>query len=51
MGNGVSDISSARLAHHVFATGPLLAHYKKTNLNYTPFADLNDVVSGLKLLP
>ena len=51
VGDGVSDISSARLAHHIFATGPLLAHYQETNQNYTPFIDLNDVVSGLKLLP
>ncbi len=51
VGNGVSDISSARLAHHIFATGPLLAHYQETNLNCTPFVDLNDVVSGLELLP
>ncbi len=51
VGNGVSDISSARLAHHIFATGPLLAHYQESNLSCTPFTDLNDVVSGLKLLP
>ncbi len=49
-GNGVSDISSARLAHHIFATGPLLSHCKETNLNCTPFSDLNDVVKGLELL-
>ncbi len=51
VGNGVSDISSARLAHHIFATGPLLAHYQEMNLNCTPFTDLNDVVKGLELLP
>ena len=50
VGNGVSDISSARLAHHIFATGPLLAHCQETNLNCTPFTDLNDVVKGLELL-
>ena len=50
-GNGASDISAARLAHHVFATGPLLTHCKKTNLNCTPFTDLNDIVRGLELLP
>ncbi len=51
VGDGASDISSARLAHHIFATGPLLAHCQKMNLNCTPFADLNDVVRGLELLP
>ena len=49
-GNGVSDISSARLARHIFATGPLLAYCKETNLNCTPFVDLNDVVNGLEPL-
>ncbi len=51
VGNGASDIPSARLAHHIFATGELLAYCKQTNLNCTPFVDLNDVVSGLELLP
>ena len=50
-GNGPSDISSARLAHHTFATGPLLAHCRQTNLSCTPFADLNGIVNGLELLP
>lgn len=50
-GNGVSDILSARLAHHIFATGPLLAHYQEMNLSCTPFTDLNDIVKGIKLLP
>ena len=50
IGNGVSDIPSARLAYHIFATGPLLAHCQETNLKCTPFADLNDVVNGMALL-
>ncbi|MDP6142195.1 MAG: MtnX-like HAD-IB family phosphatase [Dehalococcoidales bacterium] len=50
-GNGVSDISSARLAHHIFATSHLLAHCEETNLNCTPFIDLHDIVNGLDLLP
>jgi len=51
VGNGISDASSAKQAHHIFATGELLAYCKQTNLNCTPFVDLNDVVSGLELLP
>ncbi len=51
VGNGISDISSAKLAHHIFARGELLAYFKETNLNCTPFVDLNDVVRGLELLP
>jgi len=51
IGNGNSDASPAKQAHHIFATGELLAHCKQTELNCTPFADLNDVVRGLELLP
>ncbi len=51
VGNGISDVSPAKQAHHIFAIDELLNHCKKTNLNYTPFADLNDVVRGLELLP
>ena len=51
VGNGISDVSPAKQAHHIFATDELLNHCQKTNLNYTPFADLNDVVRGLELLP
>ena len=50
VGNGTSDISPARRCHYIFATGNLLTHCKKLNLNCTPFIDLNDVVRGLELL-
>ena len=51
IGNGNSDAPPAKQAHHIFATGELLDYCKETNLNCTPFADLNDVVRGLELLP
>jgi len=51
VGNGPSDMPAARLAHHVFARGQLLALCKEANLNHTPFVDLNDVVRGLELVP
>jgi len=51
VGNGISDTSPAKLAHHIFATGELLNYCKETNLNCTPFVDLKDVVRGLELLP
>ncbi len=51
VGNGISDTSPARQAHHIFATDELLTYCKETNLNCTPFVDLNDVVRGLELLP
>ncbi len=51
IGDGISDASPAKQAHHIFATGELLDYCKKTNLDCTPFAELNDVVRGLELLP
>ena len=51
IGNGNSDTLPARQADHIFATGELLTYCKETNLDCTPFTDLNDVVSGLELLP
>jgi len=50
IGNGASDAPPAKQSHHIFATGDLLEYCKETNLNCTPFADLNDVVRGLELL-
>ena len=50
IGNGASDIPSAKLAHHIFATGELLDYCKETNLHYMPFVDHNDIVRGLQSL-
>jgi 2-hydroxy-3-keto-5-methylthiopentenyl-1-phosphate phosphatase len=50
IGNGNSDTVPAKQAHHIFATGELLTYCKETNLDCTPFTDLNDVVRGLELL-
>ena len=50
VGNGLSDIYPAKYAHHVFARDELLDLCKQTNLNCIPFADLNDVLRGLKRL-
>lgn len=49
-GNGISDVSPARQAHHIFATGELLTCCQEINLNCTPFTDLNDVIRGLEFL-
>ena len=49
-GNGISDVSPARQAHHIFATGELLTCCQEMNLNCTPFIDLNDVIRGLEFL-
>ncbi len=50
VGNGLSDVLPARLAHHIFAREDLLTCCKEMNLNCTPFIDFNDVVRGLELL-
>jgi len=51
IGNGISDFPPAKQAHHIFAIGDLLTYCREKNLNYTPFADLNDVIRGLEVLP
>jgi 2-hydroxy-3-keto-5-methylthiopentenyl-1-phosphate phosphatase len=50
LGNGVSDIYPARLAHHVFARDDLLHHCTKENIPCTPLTDFTDVVRDLRLL-
>jgi 2-hydroxy-3-keto-5-methylthiopentenyl-1-phosphate phosphatase len=50
VGNGPSDIYSARLASKVFATGDLLERCRQEKLECTPFNDLYDVVRGLETL-
>ena len=50
VGNGVSDIGPAQLAHHVFACGELLRLCKEGDIPCTPFVDLNDVAEGLETL-
>jgi 2-hydroxy-3-keto-5-methylthiopentenyl-1-phosphate phosphatase len=50
MGNGDSDVAPAKYAHHVFATGELLAYCRENNLNYKPFENFIDVVRNLNLM-
>jgi len=48
IGNGDSDIAPAKYAHHVFATGDLLAYCRENNLRYKPFENFVDVVRDLE---
>jgi 2-hydroxy-3-keto-5-methylthiopentenyl-1-phosphate phosphatase len=50
VGNGDSDFAPAKYAHHVFATGELLAYCREKNLNYKPFDNFIDVVRDIDLL-
>ena len=50
VGNGASDVPSAKLAHHIFATGELLDYCQEANLQHTPFDDLHDIIRGLESL-
>jgi len=50
MGNGDSDVAPAKYAHHVFATGELLAYCRENNLKYKPFENFIDVVRDIDLL-
>lgn len=47
VGNGASDIFSARRARHVFAVDELLKCCRKENVPCTPFADFFDIMRGL----
>jgi 2-hydroxy-3-keto-5-methylthiopentenyl-1-phosphate phosphatase len=48
IGNGDSDVAPAKYAHHVFATGELLAYCKENNLNYKSFENFIDVVRDME---
>ena len=50
IGNGASDVSPARQAYHVFATGELLAHCREIKFDCTPFTDLSDIITVMELL-
>jgi 2-hydroxy-3-keto-5-methylthiopentenyl-1-phosphate phosphatase len=50
VGNGDSDVAPAKYAHHVFATGDLLAYCEENNLKYKPFENFTDVVRELNLM-
>ena len=50
MGNGESDIAAARHAHHVFATGRLLAHARESKLDWKPLESFADAVRAIELL-
>jgi len=50
MGNGDSDVAPVKYAHHVFATGELLAYCRENNLKYKPFENFIEVVRDIDLL-
>jgi len=50
IGNGASDVPSARLADHIFATDAMLVTCRQMNIECTPFVSLNDIVKGIELI-
>jgi len=50
IGNGDSDISPAKYAHQIFATGELLAYCRENKLECKPFNDFSEIVTALELL-
>jgi 2-hydroxy-3-keto-5-methylthiopentenyl-1-phosphate phosphatase len=50
VGNGDSDFAPAKYAHHVFATGELLAYCRDNNLKYKSFKNFIDIVRDIDLL-
>lgn len=51
IGNGTSDLPPATRAHHIFATGSLLAHCQRLNLKCTPFTGFKEVINAIEALP
>ena len=49
-GDGSSDIYSARLAHHVFATNQLLGKCREEGLASEEFRDFRDILAGVEKL-
>ncbi len=50
VGNGVSDVGPAQLAHHIFACSELLRFCREANIPCTPFVNLGDVAKRLEIL-
>jgi 2-hydroxy-3-keto-5-methylthiopentenyl-1-phosphate phosphatase len=50
VGNGASDIYSARQASHVFAVDELLKRCRREKVPCTPFTDFYDIIKGLEAL-
>ncbi len=50
IGNGASDVASAQLADHIFATSTMLAECQRQSLKCTAFTSLRDIVRGLELI-
>jgi 2-hydroxy-3-keto-5-methylthiopentenyl-1-phosphate phosphatase len=50
IGNGGSDISSAKLADKIFATDAMLTACRQMNMECTPFVNLIDIVEDIKRL-
>ena len=48
MGNGDSDVAPAQYAHHIFATGELLAYCRENNLKYKPLENFIDAVRDME---
>lgn len=47
-GNGVSDLSPAKLTEHIFACQDLADECRRRNIPFTPFESLHDIITGLE---
>ncbi len=48
LGNGPSDVGSAKLAYRAFATDSMINKCKEQGVNYIPFNELKDITEELK---
>ena len=50
IGNGASDIPTARLSHFAFATEPMLTLCRDMKVDCLPFENLDDIIKGLETI-
>ena len=50
IGNGPSDIPSAKMADYAFATGPMLKLCRQRGISCIPFDELTDIIRELRLI-
>jgi 2-hydroxy-3-keto-5-methylthiopentenyl-1-phosphate phosphatase len=50
IGNGASDIPTAKLSHYAFATEPMLSLCRNMKVDCLPFNTLDDIIKGMETI-
>jgi 2-hydroxy-3-keto-5-methylthiopentenyl-1-phosphate phosphatase len=51
IGNGASDIPTAKLSRYAFATEPMLSLCREMKIDCLPFNSLGDIIRGMESIP